>query len=219
MKKALLLIGALVLVSFFACGNGCILHTREITIVVTDYVCTGFDENHDDENYMDETVSFDDTFWEDLDAILAENELTKDDIEGANVAGVYYQVITGPTPPPAGFTEWTVSGRIWVELDGGGPVLIATYQSVGLSAPMAAPMRITTVQTGLDVLDAAMVQYLTADDPDDYPDLVFYADRETGDINPSPSEAFPFVMTWDGCLSMRIDFIEKWDVYDMFPAD
>lgn len=219
MKKTLLLLGALILVSFFACGNGCILHTRTLTIVVTDYVCTGFEENHDDENYTDDTVSVDQAFWEDLDAILADNDMTKADIEGASVSGVYYQVITGPTSPPPPDTEWTVSGMIWVEVDGGGPVLIATYQSVALSGPMAEPMRITTVQAGLDVLDDAIVAYLEAGDPGDYPELVFYADHETGDIDPSPTGDHPLIMTWDGCLSMRIDFTEEYDAYDMFPAD
>jgi hypothetical protein len=218
MKKALLLLGAIVLVSFFACGNGCILHTRDITIVVTDYVCTGFTENHDDENYMDDTVSLDEDFFEDLDYILADNELTKDDIENATVAGVYYKVLTGPTPPPPGFTEWTVSGRIWVSIDGEDSELIAEYQSVLLSGPTDY-IRIMTDDDGLDVLENAIDAYLLEDDPDDYPEIVFHADRETGDINPSPSEAYPFVMEWHGCLSMRIDFVEEFDVYDMFPAD
>jgi hypothetical protein len=217
MKKALLLIGALVLVGFFACGNGCILHTTSLTIVVTDYVCTGFEENHDDENYTDDNVSVDETFWEDLDGILADNDMTKADIEGASVSAVYYRVISGPTSPPPPDTAWTVSGRIWVVIDDEDPELLAEYQSVVLTGPTGY-IRIMTEDDGLDVVDAAIEAYLAASDPDDYPELTFSADREVGGIDPSPTVAHPFVMEWQGCLSMSINFIDEYDVYDMFPG-
>jgi len=214
MKKVLLLLGAIALLGLLACLSGCILHTRTLTIVVTDYVCTGFEENHDDENYMDETETVDDSFFEDLDNILADNDLTKDDIESVDVVGAYYKVTSGAANGP-----WTVSGKVWVQVDGGALVVIAEYQSVVLTGPMAEPMRITTNQDGLDVLVAALEQYLAASDPGGYPTITFYADRELGDISPSPTELIPFVCTWDGCLSMEVNFIDEYDVYDLFPGD
>ena len=210
MKKVLPLLGVLMLASLLVGLNGCILETTEITLVITDYVCTGFEENHDSENYTDETVTFDDDFFDELDEILDDNDMTKDDIDGVSVVGVYYQVVTGPTNPP-----WTVSGRIWIEVDGGGPVLLATYQSVVLTGPMADPIAITTVEAGLTALNAALEDYLAGG----YPTIVFTADRETGDIDPSPSALAPFVMTWNGCVSMRVDFVEEYDIYDLFPGE
>jgi hypothetical protein len=213
------LVGALVLVSFFACGNGCVIETRELTIVVTDYVCTKYEEEHYDENYMDPMETVTETFWQDLDDVLAENDMTKDDVEGASVSGVYYRVLEGPTAPPPGYTEWTVSGRILVQLGDDIPVLIARYQSVALTEGMGSPdsdyFRIMTEDAGLDVLDLALEQYLDGG----YPEVTFYSDHEVDDIDPSPSGDWPFVMDWEGCLSMRIDFVEEYDVYDMFPAD
>lgn len=218
MKKVFPLLGALMLVSLLVGLNGCILQTTEITIVITDFVCTGFEENHDSENYTDETVTFDDSFFDDLDAILADNDMTKDDIEGVSVVHVYYQVVTGPTDPPAPATNWTVSGRVWIEVDGGGPVLIAAYQDVVLTGPMADPIAIDTDPAGLAELDAALEAYLAAA-PGSNPTIVFTADRETGDIDPSPTPGSPFVMTWNGCVSMRVDFVEEYDIYDLFPGE
>ena len=214
MKKGLLLLGALALVSLLVGLNGCILQTTEITIVISDFVCTGFEENHDSENYTDETVTVDDSFLEDLDEILADNGMTKDDVEDVSVVAAYYQVVTGPTNPP-----WTVSGRIWIEVNGGGPVLLATYPSVVLTGPMIDPVEIETEEAGLAELNVALSAYLAAAGPGDYPTLVFTADREAGDISPSPTPGSPFTMTWNGCLSMRVEFTEEYDIYDMFPGE
>lgn len=217
MKKGLLLLGALVLVSLLVGLNGCILQTTEITIVITDFVCTGFEENHDNENYMDEIVMVGDAFFDVLDTILEDNDMTKDIVADASVVGVYYQVVAGPTNPP-----WTISGRIWIEVDGGGPVLIATYQNVALTEPMADPMQITTVEAGLAEVDAALDAYLAAANPGNYPTIVFTADREAGDISPTPGPAEndeDLVMTWNACLAMRVDFTEEYNIYDMFPGE
>jgi len=219
MKRGLLLLGALTLVSLLVVLNGCILQTTEITIVVGDFVCTSFEESHDSENYMDETVTVDDSFFEDLDEILADNGLTKDDIEEVSVIGVYYQVVTGPTPPPAPATGWTVSGRIWIEVDGGGRELIATSPPIVLTEPMADPVQITTDDAGLAELNAAVNAYLTTANPGSYPTIVFTADREAGDISPTPTPGSPFTLTWNGCLSMRVAFTEEYDIYDMFPGE
>jgi hypothetical protein len=214
MKRVLLLLGAIALVGLLACLSGCILHTRTLTIVVTDLVCSEFREDHDDENYMDETETVDDDFFEQLDVILADNDLSKDDIESVDVTGAYYKVKTGAANGP-----WTVSGRIWVQVDGGALVEICSYQSVVLTGPMAEAERIETNEAGLDVLVAALEQYLATDNPGMYPTITFYADREVGDISPSPTEMIPFVCTWDGCLSMEVNFTEEYDVYDLFPSD
>jgi len=212
MKKALLLISALILVGFFACGTDCIIHTRELTIVVTEFVCSEFTEDHNDENYMDEIVEVTPEFWEDLDDLLADNGMTHGDILDAEVLGIYYKVITGPTNPP-----WDVAGRFWVNVDGV-QELVADYQFETLTGPTDY-IELVPVQDGLDLLTDALQQYLAATDPSGYPTVFFTADRETGDIDPSPSPERVFQMTWHGCLQMRIDFTEEFDVYDMFPAE
>ena len=214
MKKGLLLLGALALVSLLVGLNGCILQTTEITIVISDFVCTGFEENHDSENYTDETVTVDDSFFADLDEILDDNGVSKDNVEDVSVLGAYYKVVTGPTNPP-----WTVSGRIWIEVNGGGPVLLATYPSVVLTGPMIDPVEIETEEAGLAELNVALNAYLAAADTGSYPTIVFTADREEGDISPTPTPGSPFTMTWNGCLSMRVDFTEEYDIYDMFPGE
>ena len=136
MKKGLLLLGALTLVSLLVGLNGCILQTTEITIVISDFACTSFEEHHDSENYTDETATVDDSFFTDLDGILDDNGIPKDAVESVSVVGVYYQVVTGPTNPP-----WTVSGRIWIEVDGGGRELIATSPPIVLTGPMTDPVQ------------------------------------------------------------------------------
>ena len=113
---------------------------------------------------------------------------------------------------------FTSSKVPWVEIDDGPMVLIATYQSVVLTGPTDY-IRIDTVDAGLAALDAAMEQYLAAASPIDYPTIVFYSSRELGDIDPSPTAQEPFIMTWDGCLSMRVDFTQEYDIYDVFPGE
>lgn len=221
MKRALLLLGALAVASLIICLGGCILHTRTLTITISDYVCTGFSEDHNSENYTGDNVTVDDSFFADLDEILMDNDMTKADVEGGYVVGVYYQVESGPTPPPAPATDWTVSGQVWVQVDDRPRILIATYQSVELTPGMgpADAVRIETVPPGLAELDYAIELYLGEDNPFNYPDVVFTANRANGDIDPSPTLDFPFVMDWNGCLSMRVDFTEEYDVYDIFPGD
>ena len=214
MRKVLPLLGAMALLSLLVGLSGCVLETKTLTIVITDYVCIGFEENHDDENYTDDTVTFDDSFFEDLDALLADNDMTKDDVEAVSVVGVYYQVTAGPTNPP-----WTVAGRIWIEIDGGGQVLLAEYEDLLLTGTMADPIRIRTFDPGLAVFNVALETYLSESNPGNYPVIVFTSDREQGDIDPSPTLGAPFVMSWNGCLSMRVDFTEEYDVFDLFPSD
>ena len=219
MKKFLPLLGAALLVGLTIGLSGCILETTEITIVVSDIVCTTFEEEHYNENYTDGIASLDDSFFEDLDVILLDNELTKADIESVSVVGVYCKVNDnpGPTLPELPALGWTVSGRVWVEVDDEGPALIATYQSVLVDGPTDY-FRIETVQAGLDELDTAIARYLTTNEPWMYPDIVFTSDRELDDIDPSPTLDFPLIMTWDGCLSMRVAFTEEYETYDLFPG-
>jgi hypothetical protein len=214
MKRSLVLLGAVALVGLLVCLSGCVLHTRTLTIVVTDFVCTGFYENHDNENYTDDVVTVDETFFQDLDNILADNDLTKDDVESVEVVGAYYQVTDGPDYGP-----WTVSGKVWIIVDEGPRIPIISYQSIHVTGPMAAPVRVNTVQAGLDALNGALEEYLAEPSPLDYPMIEFVADRETGDIDPTPTIDEPLIMTWDGCLSMRVDFTEEYDVYDLFPGE
>lgn len=218
MKKFLPLLGATLLVGLLVGLSGCILETTELTIVVADFVCTGFEEEHYNENYTDGVESLDDSFLTDLDVILLENELTKADIESVAVVGVYYRVRENPDPtdPPLPATEWNVSGVVGVSVDGSmPPVVIASYQHVLLSGPTDY-IRIETEAAGLAVLDDAIAQYLGAAGPWEYPEIVFYSGME--DIDPSPTAGDPFIMTWDGCLSMRVAFTEEYETYDLFPG-
>ena len=216
MKKFLPLLGATLLLGLLIGLSGCILETTELTIVVADFACTGFEEEHYNENYTDGVASLDDSFFADLDIILLDNELTKADIESVSVVGVYYKVLTGPTPPPAPAVEWEVTGVVGISIDGGmPPVVIATYQTVTLSGPTDY-IRIETVQAGLDALDYAIAQYLNAAGPWEYPDITFYSGMEN--IDPSPTAGDPFLMTWDGCVSMRVAFTEEYETYDLFPG-
>jgi len=216
MKKFLPLLGATLLVGLVIGLSGCILETTELTIVVSDFACTTFEEEHYNENYTDGVASLDDSFFEDLDVILLENELTKADIESVSVVGVYYKVLTGPTDPPLPALEWDVSGVVGISIDGGmPPVVIASYQHVSLSGPTDY-IRIETLPSGLAVLDDAIAQYLDAAGPWEYPDITFYSGMEN--IDPSPTAGDPFIMTWDGCLSMRVAFTEEYETYDLFPG-
>ena len=53
MKKFLPLLGATLLLGLLIGLSGCILETTELTIVVSDFACTRFEEEHYNENYTD----------------------------------------------------------------------------------------------------------------------------------------------------------------------
>jgi hypothetical protein len=206
MKKALLLLGALIVVSFFACGNGCILHTRELEIVVTDRACIMFNEFHTSENY---TTPGAENLFEDLDELLADHGLARSDVIEAGLISATYQVLT-----LEGSTDWTVQGTMRVSYDDAEAVIVnPTSQS--LMGAMAAPVPADLNSDGVDLINEAIADYLAGLNPV----VEFWVEYGTGDVDPAPTAGNPLEFTWEGCLKLYIDFIEELDVYDMFPAD
>jgi hypothetical protein len=206
MKKVLLLLGALIVVSFFACGNGCILHTKELEIVITDRACIQFDEHHTSENY---TTPGQESLFEDLDQLLDDHDLTRSQVIEAGLISATYQVLT-----LAGSHDWTVQGTIWVGYDDDEAVVVnPTIES--LSSAMADPVAADLNQDGVDLINAAIADYLNGMNPV----LSFWVDYETGDVDPTPTLADPLDFAWEGCLKLYVDFVDTLDVYDMFPAD
>jgi hypothetical protein len=80
---------------------------------------------------------------------------------------------------------------------------------------MGGPVAADLNQDGVDLINAAIADFLAGYDPV----LEFWVDYETGDVDPTPTPGDPLEFTWEGCLKLYIDFIEEYDVYDMFPAD
>ncbi|MBD3348513.1 MAG: hypothetical protein GF400_04880 [Candidatus Eisenbacteria bacterium] len=200
MRRKLTLAVALLLVGLALSGSDCIFEQKVVQLVVTGSTCVDFEEDHQTDNWTTpETYDVAD----ELDAILSDNGIDKDQVIDAEIISVTYEVID----PPA--HDWTLSGTITVEYDSG-PQTIVNYTNQTLSEIDGVPKYADLNDAGVDEMHGAIDAYLADMSP-----LVTFR-VENGDVDPDPSSVDPIQFTWRACLKIYVVVEDEYDWPDVF---
>ena len=194
MRKILLVPVLALLVFAMMSGAGCLLVDRVVELVLTGYVCVLFEEYHTEFNW---TTPEEVDVADELDAVLADLDLTRADIDTAFVVSASYQVLS-----IEGTTDWVLSGRIMVERTDPdheeGPYELIEYTSQNLAAAMPAPIYADLTTAGVDLINDAITGYrLNAENPT----FTFSVVNDSGSPDPMP-EALDF--DWEGCVTIHL---------------
>lgn len=211
MRKRLTLIGVLLLLGFVATGSDCLFDTKVVELIVTGETCPPkFIQYSTDADLDPDTRTH--RVADDLDDILADNDIGKTSIGTARVISVSYEVER--IGEEAGH-DFTVSGQVTIEYGARrmGPEVIVEYDDVSLESVYHSPEFATLNPAGVAIFHAAVDDYLAGGDPE----VTFVAENQG--ITPVPTEEEPIDFWWHACLRMYVTINDTLDVLDPWPGD
>lgn len=201
MKKNLTWVVALLLVGLALGGSDCIFEEKVIQLVILGESCTDeFDESHVTDNWTTPRTY---DVSDELDDILADNDIDKDQIISAEIISATYMVTEAPVH------DWDLSGTITVDYNSG-PETIVNYTDQSLFAIDGVAAYADLNQAGVDEFHEAIQSYLAGSSP-----VLTFA-VENGDVDPNPSEQDPIEFKWIACLKIYVIVEEAYDWPDIF---
>jgi hypothetical protein len=207
MRKTRLILTAFLLLALLVGGSGCFIKEKVMEVVFGDSTCVPFKVRDDNENF---TTPYELDYWEDLDEILADNDLTRDDIVHAHLVSATYQVTDF-----AGRHDWIISGEITVTRNDipSSVETIVEYTSQSVAGAMPAPVQAVLVQDGVDLFNQSLEDYLDGFNP------VLTFEVVSGDVDPTPSPADSIIFDWEGCLKIQVIDVLEFDMWDPLGGD
>ena len=202
MRRKLTVAVALLLVGLALSGSDCILEEKVIELVVLGETCVDFDESHVTDNW---TTPETHDIADELDDILADNGIDKNQIISAEVISVTYEVTELPEDAP----DWRLWGAITVEYLGDLETFV-NYSDERLSDLDGVAKYADLNEDGIDVIHNAIDSYLL----DGSPVVTFRV--ENGDVDPNPSVEVPIVFSWKACLKIYVIVEEDYEWPDIF---
>lgn len=176
--------------------GGCLLEDRDVQIVLNEDFCKEFPEDHASENWTHSEIV---ELGEDLDLLLADNEISMDQIDSIFVSGGNYDV----TEYTAIDHDWRISGSITIErtdVSGSGPVTLITYDSVFIDAEYASgPQTVSLEPAGVALINQALYEYLNAGATPEFEISVV-----NGDVDPSPTTEDRIVFELKACILVQV---------------
>jgi len=206
MKTRFLIPVLLVLLAFALSGSDCLLYEKVLDVVFLHSTCVDFEQLEDSETFTTtETVDYAD----EIDGILADNDIEKSDISQAHVVSASYEVTDF-----AHTHDWVISGEITVRrTDVAGPTAtIVEYTSESVQATLNNRTPATLVQEGVDLLNDALDDYLGGE----MPVLEFAVVSGTGDVDPTPTPQDMMEFDWTACIAFHIVATVTTDAPDPF---
>ncbi|MFH1312214.1 MAG: hypothetical protein ABIJ00_03220 [Candidatus Eisenbacteria bacterium] len=189
----------LLLVFIMFGGVSCLLEDKVIEIVLTGTTCADFHEDEDSENFTTpKTVNY----GEEIEDILADNDISRDDIVSAVVVGGSYTVTAFSHTH-----DWTCSGEITVRRDAGADATLIEYTSLSILATLGVSVTADLEPGGVAILDQALQDFLGGANPV----LTFTVVSETGDVDPDPSPSDPMVFDWKACITIHVTMDEEFE--------
>lgn len=195
--KKVIFTAALMIPIVIALGlGGCLLEDRDVQIVLNSDHCVDFPEDHASESW---TTSKTVELGEDLDQLLADNEISVEDIDSIFVTGGMYDVIEYIVISH----DWEIEGEITIErtdVTGSGPVTLISYDSVFIEEEYASgPQTVSLEPAGVALISQALYEYLnTGAIPE------FELSVVMGDVDPSPTTEDRIQFVWEACIKVQV---------------
>ena len=196
MKKVFLTL-ALMIPLVIALGlGGCLLEDRDVQIVLNEDFCSSFPEDHASETWTsNKTIEL----GEDLDQLLADNDISLDQIDSIFVSGGNYDVIEYTVIDH----DWLINGTITIErtdVSGSGPVTLVTGSAKSIETEYASgPQTVPLEPAAVAMINQALYDYLnTGATPE------FEISVVMGEVSPSPSTEDRIIFEWQACILVQV---------------
>lgn len=183
-------------------SGGCLLEDREVQIVLNDEHCEEFIEYHTEENYTTPGVL---EFSEELDRLLADNDIDKDQIVDAFLVAGSFEVLEF-----AHSHDWDLAGVITVERTdiADDPDTLVIYTDFSVAGGLGEKTAVKLHAAGVATVDQALDDYLAGG----YPALLLTV--ISGDVDPSPSVADPLTFRWEACLDIQVIYTLETEIVE-----
>lgn len=193
--KKILLTAVLVTSVILAIGlSGCLLEDREIEVVLNKGLCTEFSEYHTTENYTTPEII---ELGEELDSLLVDNELSRDQLIDAFVVSGTYKIDEFSHDH-----DWEISGIITVErldISGAGPDTLIIYTEISLEDELGIDNSVDLHGDGVAIINAAIDDFIAGSNP------ILQLTVVSGDVGPtSPTAGDALEFVWEACLNMQV---------------
>lgn len=204
MKRKALIITILAVTGTLLLGQGCIMEDKIIELVLTNSTCGDFDENHAQMAFVTPAVV---QLGDELDEILEENGVSRDDITEMLIVSAYYEVTDFPHTH-----DWEISGSITVERTDAadGPETLINYTEQSLLAALGTRTRVSLAPAGTGVLERALDSFRLGTDPS----LLF--EINNGTVDPPPSSVDSLIFDWNACIVLHVIVAQELEVPDPF---
>jgi hypothetical protein len=186
-------------------SSGCLVEETELEVVLNEETCATFHQDEGDENFTTPYTLF---IGEDLDSILADNDVSRSDIEDANLVSANYTVTEFSHDH-----DWTISGAITVQREDitDGPDTILTYSSQDISAGVVDVVNPADLHpNGVALIERALDDFIAGTNPT----LTFTVVSGDVEIDPTPGDRLVF--SWDACLFIQVIYSMTSDKYEPF---
>ncbi len=203
MRKLFITVALLVPVAAVLGLGGCLVEDREVEIVLNEEQCLEIEEYHEGENYTTpDTLEI----GEELDSLLADNSISKDQILNAFLVSVHYEI------RECALTDnWELEGAITIERDDisdGPDTLIAYTELIVAPETVGEKVQGDLNAEGVGILNRAIDDYLAGMSP-----VILILKVVSGGVDPSPTEGNPLEFTWEACLYMQVIYQLEMQVY------
>jgi hypothetical protein len=191
-----------VLLLFAAGSSGCLVEDREVEIVLNDEHCEEFIEYHTAANYTTPGTL---EFSEELDRLLEDNDVEKDQIVDAFLVNGFYEVSEFIHTH-----DWELEGIITVERTDftDSPDTLVIYTDMSVQGTLGVRTAVKLHEAGVAKVDQALDDYLAGG----YPTLLLTV--ISGDVTPAPTPADPLAFLWKACLNIQVIYTLDTEIYD-----
>jgi hypothetical protein len=203
MKATFKVIGLVALLCVLTLSVGCVLEEKVIEIVLSGETCADFEEDHETGDFTSESIL---AYGDEIQDILNDNGISRDDISKAFVVGGSYEVTDFEHSH-----DWTVGGSIFVERVGGGanPDTLLKYTSQSLKEALDNQIWAELHADGVDVLNQALADFLNGANP------ILRFTVQNGTTTPEPSSFDRIIFDWQTCIKMQLIYVEEFDFPDI----
>ena len=195
MRKLFITAALLVPVAAALGLGGCLLEDREVEVVLNDEHCEEFVEYHTIENYTTPAII---ELGEDLDSLLVDNEVSRDQLVDAHLVSGFYEV-----KEFSHTHDWELTGVITVErldIPGVGPDTLIVYSKISLENELGIKTLVDLHKDGVAIVNQAMDDYILGVNPTLQLTVV------SGEVKPPPSGDDPLDFMWEACLNVQVIF-------------
>ncbi len=196
----LLVMTGLILVA----AGGCIMEDRVIEIVVSETTCIDFPEYHTSSTFVTPATV---DYAEQINEILMDNDLSRDDIVSARLVSASY----GVTDFPA-HADWAITGAVTVQREdvSDGPDTLYAYTTLSVADALGKTLPAVLNAAGVGVLNRALADFIAGENP------VLTFEVTNSGVAPAPSVDDPLVFEWNGCIVIDIVAKSEAEVPDPF---
>jgi hypothetical protein len=182
--------------------GGCIMEDRVVELVVNESTCVEFEQDEYTVTFMTPV-----TVWyaDEINKILEDNDISRDDIVTARLVSANYGVTEFPDHP-----DWLISGSVTIQREDStrqedmDPNTLWSYQDLSVYAAIGKKIPAILNQEGVGVLNRALDDFLAGRNP------VLTFRVENANVTPTPTTENRLIFKWKGCIS--VDIVAKSDI-------